>query len=376
MVRTISDRISAVMTGESKAGWFLNILLGGFETLYRIAVYCRNRMYDSGMLPVRRLPCSVICVGNLTAGGTGKTPMTIYLVRLLNGIGFRTAVISRGYKGTAEHGSAVVSDGDRILSGPEIAGDEPYMMAKKLEGIPVLVGADRFQVGMKAVEKFSPDVIVCDDAFQHRRLHRDMDIVLIDDATFLGNRHLLPKGILREPASSMARADLLVLTRCKNGKSRSLERLSKMAPGKPVFTSFHESYVCGIYKGKTAGETGGMPVDSVQNFNFLRKSNVFVFSGIARNDAFFNTVAALSNKVVGAMAFDDHHRYRESDLCRISDQAAASDADYIVTTEKDYVKIAGRMNSPVDIVVLGVRLVVRAEETEFLEQIRKKIASG
>ena len=368
-------KIQGAMIGETAPGPVLKLLLVLLSRFYGMLVRLRRILYDHGIFRTRRLPCGVISIGNLTVGGTGKTPMTIYLADLLKNSGYRPVVISRGYKGRAEKKGGVVSDRDKILLGADIAGDEPFLMAQRLEGIPVLVGADRFKAGMKAVNNFFPDVIVLDDAFQHCRLHRDMDIVLIDDKSFLGNRHLLPRGILREPASSMARADLFVLTRCDGGKSRSYELLSEMASGKPVFKSSHEPYVCGIYNGEKAGTEVGIPLDASRNFDFLKKANVFVFSGIAKNEEFLNTVESLFGRVAGVLAFDDHHRYSEPDFRRISEEAKKCAADYIVTTEKDYVKIAHRMHSPVDIVVIGVRLSLGVEESQFLQQIIEKIVS-
>ena len=224
------------MTGETVPGPLLHFLLTFLSTLYGIGVRLRMILYDQGFFQTRKLPCAVISIGNLTVGGTGKTPMTIYLAQLLNGLGYKPAVISRGYKGLLEKKGGVVSDRQKVLLSPEVAGDEPFMMAQKLKEIPVLVGADRFRTGMKAVEQFSPDVIIFDDAFQHRRLKRDLDIVLIDDRTFLGNRHLLPRGILREPVAGISRGDLFVLTRCNDMSNSSSERsLCEIAPGKLVF---------------------------------------------------------------------------------------------------------------------------------------------
>jgi len=186
--------IQAVMTGEKVAGPILHFLLMFLSMLYGFAVKLRTILYDKKIVKSRKLPCAVISIGNLTVGGTGKTPMTIYIAKLLKGLGYQPAVISRGYKGLAENKGGVVSDRQKVILSPEFAGDEPFMMAQNLKEIPVLVGADRFQIGMTAVTQFSLDVIILDDAFQHRRLYRDLDIVLVDDKSLFGNGYLLPRG--------------------------------------------------------------------------------------------------------------------------------------------------------------------------------------
>ncbi|MBC2715065.1 MAG: tetraacyldisaccharide 4'-kinase [Desulfobacteraceae bacterium] len=368
----MTKNAQAVMTGEKTAGPLLKLLLMILSTLYGIAVRLRAILFDHGVFQSRTLPCGVISIGNLTVGGTGKTPMTIYLAERLKEFGFKPAVISRGYKGQAENKGGIVSDGHNILLGPDIAGDEPFMMAQRLKDIPVLVGADRFQIGMKAVEKFCPDVIIFDDAFQHRRLNRDLDIVLVDDKSLFGNRYLLPRGILREPVSGLSRGDLFVLTRCDNS-NRSFDSLSEMAPGKPIFKSFHEPYMCGIFNGTDCDFPGSSELNSSQDYEFLKMSKVFVFSGIAKNEEFLRTVKALAGAVVGMIPLDDHHKYTETDYRLIVNQARKCSAEFLVTTEKDYVKVAGKIQSPMDIVVVGIRVSFKHDEMKFSEFIKEKV---
>ncbi len=384
----LKSHIKRVITGETSAGPLLQGLLTALAALYRVAVRLRGVLYDRGVFPVHTLPCGVVSIGNLAAGGTGKTPMTLYLARLLQDQGYHPAVISRGYGGNAEKTGTVVSDGRQILAGPEIAGDEPVMMARHLNGIPVLAGADRYAVGMKAMALFSPDVIVLDDGFQHRRLHRDLDVVLVDSQGFFGNRCLLPRGILREPLAGVSRADILVLTRWSDGKAHRQKQLSVLAPDKPVFRAVHAPYVAGIYSagdysaGSRPGE--GNPASEVAfGMDFLKTEKVFVFSGIAGNTGFKDTVAELAGEVAGSLGFGDHHAYTRKDLQMITARAAASGARYLVTTEKDYVKIAGKIGKAVhnpvdvsmDIVVLGIWIFFLPDAPGFDETIQKNIAS-
>ena len=370
----ITQKIQAVMTGEKIAGPVFQFLLLVLSRLYGIAVRLRGFLYDHGIFKSQTLPCGVVSIGNLTVGGTGKTPMTIYLAEMLKEAGFKPAVISRGYKGKAEKKGGVVSDRHHVLLEPDIAGDEPFMVAQKLKEIPVLVGADRFQIGMKAMEKFSPDVIIFDDAFQHRRLERDLDIVLVDDKSFFGNQYLLPMGILREPVSGISRGDVFILTRCDEHSDRSFDRLTEIAHGKPIFKSFHEPYVCGIYNGTGQDAADSYSATTSHNFDFLKTSKVFVFSGIAKNEEFRATVAGLVEEVVGAVGFNDHHKYMETDFRLIAGKAKKCSAAFLVTTEKDYVKIADKIQSPVDIVVVGIRISFKQDALKFSEFIKDKVA--
>lgn len=371
----ITRKIQAIINGETTPGPLLGGLLKILSMLYGIVVSIRGSLYDYGIFRTRKLPCGVISIGNLTVGGTGKTPMTIYLAQLLKDCGYQPAVISRGYRGQAENKGAIVSDRRNIISGPDVAGDEPFMMANRLKGIPVLVGADRFEIGMKAVQQFSPDVIVFDDAFQHRRLMRDLNIVLVDDKSFFGNQCLLPRGMLREPVSGISRGDVFVLTRCDHHTgSRSFSRLAEMAPGKPIFKAFHTPYVCGIFNGEHRSAPGCPTMDASENFEFLKTSKVFVFSGIAKNEEFTATVEKLAGEVLGAVGFNDHHQYTESDLQMIAGRAQNSFAEFLVTTEKDYVKIAGKLQSAMPIVVIGIGISFKQDEKRFTEFIKDKAA--
>lgn len=365
--------IQAVITGEKQPGPLLKWLLMILSALYGGIVRIRGAFYDFGIFPTRKLSCGVISIGNLTVGGTGKTPMTIYLANLLKDLGYQPAVISRGYKGAAEKTGGIVSNRHKVLLDAAAAGDEPFLMAQSLKGIPVLVGADRFKTGLKAIEQFSPDVIVLDDAFQHRRLKRDLDIVLVDDQSFLGNRHMLPRGMLREPVSGISRADILVLTRCNHDSTDSLRKLNEMAPQKPIFKASHDAYVTGVFTTEKNGSSKPIVLGTSSTVDFLKTAKVFVFSGIARNDEFRKTVAGLAGEVTGAIGFNDHHTYTQTDFRRISSRAQKYSADYLVTTEKDYVKIAGKICSPIDIVVIGIRIAFSDQGGSFSDTIKNKV---
>ena len=187
-------------------------ILYTISLLYRLIINWRNRLYDHKIFQEVKLPCPVISVGNITAGGTGKTPCVIWLAQMLQEQGFKPAVLSRGYGGKSSSPVNVVSDGSNILLSGTIAGDEPRLIAQTLKGIPVITGPKRILTGKKAIDNFGVNVLICDDAFQHRQIFRDINIVLLDSEKPLGNGYLLPRGSLREPATR-AEAMSLILGR-------------------------------------------------------------------------------------------------------------------------------------------------------------------
>ena len=220
----------------------LKMALYGISKIYGGAQVVRRECYRRGWRRSFRLPCKVVSVGNLAVGGTGKTPMTAYLARAFEQMGQRVVVISRGYKGGGGRTSRVVSDGHQVLMTAPQSGDEAQLLARQLKTIPVLIGKDRYQAGMDAVAQFQPDVIILDDGFQHLRLSRDLDLVLLDAAAPFGNGHLLPRGILREPVSALAAADGVVFTRAVPDQSANVEHLDFLHPEMAVFRSTHKPY--------------------------------------------------------------------------------------------------------------------------------------
>lgn len=351
----------------------LHGLLYAASRIYGVGVRLRAAGFRAGVLPVKRLPCRVISVGNITAGGTGKTPMAIYMARQMQQMGYRPAVLSRGYMGGAEKTGAVVSDGHSLFSEPRAAGDEPFLMACRLGGVPVLVGANRYQSGMRAVTEFDPDTIVLDDAFQHRKLYRDLDLVLIDAKRGIGNGQLLPCGMLREPVSGLARADAIVLTRSE--KKQEVPDIP-VFPDTPVFRAEHVPYLAGVYDSTQHPELHVSVLEQSTGFECLEGHRIFAFSGIAQNREFRGMLEARVGPLCGFAEFADHYFYMESDLQDIADRAQSSGAEYLVTTEKDFMRIAGRMPGLLPLAVVGVEMafVSNREEERFLCFVRRKLA--
>jgi tetraacyldisaccharide 4'-kinase len=316
---------------------------------YGGAVRARNRLFDLGVLRQEKVGCPVVSVGNLTVGGTGKTPMVILLAGMLRDRGMRPAVLSRGYGGKSTSGVLVVSDGRQILAGPEEAGDEPVLIARRLKGIPVLAGAKRALTGRYARENFGVDVMVLDDGFQHRWIHRDLDIVLLDSRQPLGNGLLLPRGPLREPPLALERAGVVVFTRLQDSAGPVMDKdISGILSGRPVLRTR-------IRPTNLVGADGTeLPL------SFLAGKKVFAFAGIAQPESFRQTVEGLGGIIAGFRAFPDHHRYTAEDWGRIEHDAGLARADIVLATEKDLVKLQGIPQALTRIHGLAI-------ETEILE---------
>jgi tetraacyldisaccharide 4'-kinase len=377
---SIKKKIESVMSsqGATSVSRLASLLLV-ISTFYGTAQKLRANCYRQNILRPQKLPCKVISVGNMTVGGTGKTPMTIYVAQKLQQLGTRVAVISRGYKGGAESSGGVVSDGRNLLMGPEQAGDEPFLIAGRLENIPVIVGKNRFAAGMLAIRKFQSEVIVLDDAFQHLKLRRDIDIVLLDYTRPLGNTHLLPRGILREPVSALRRATACILTRSPTGPDEAAATIpagiKAYMPDIPIFTSSHHPY---MYTVKSAIPT---PFNAISHFiaphdsDQIKYKKVYGFSGIARNDDFQRTVATLGFTPMGFFEFSDHHKYSRDDLKKMIRIAQAAGADCLITAEKDHARIAHQKPLSMDLVVVGVRIEFCGNGQDFISFIESRLRS-
>lgn len=347
-------------------------LLYLFSVAYGGGVRFRRFCYRQGFIKTKRLPCKAVSIGNVTAGGTGKTPMTMYLANLIQQHGYHVAVVSRGYQGAAEKKGGIVSDGEKLYMGPDEAGDEPFMMARRLRKIPVIVGKDRFAAGMLAAEKLGTDVVVLDDAFQHLRLERDLDLVLLDHLCPFGNEHLLPRGALREPLDALARCDAVVLTRYDEYNPAALETVKNAAAFQPIFRSVHVPFVQEVVScTRTTGPDRGPEVD----IEALKNCRAVVFSGLANNDDFRRTIESTGCSIKKFIGFADHYAYKDRDLDNIRQATEQSEADIIITTDKDFMKISGRIRWPFDLFVIGIRISFAGDEKAFREFIINRISN-
>ncbi|MDA8100035.1 MAG: tetraacyldisaccharide 4'-kinase [Nitrospiraceae bacterium] len=338
------------MYGRKRSA-LLELILSVLSMPYRFAVALRDWGYRSGVLRTNRLPCRVISVGNLTLGGTGKTPAVMAVAEVLLRKGRKPSILSRGYGRSAGDAVTVVSDGKGAKAGVAQSGDEPALMAARMQSVPVIVGRDRFEAGMTAVQRFHPDTAILDDGFQHRRLKRDVDIVLIDASDPFGNGKLFPAGILREPLASLRRASLVLITRTDmaadlRGLKEQIARFTKA----PLVSSRHAPAY--LYDTATGEE---------KPLTALRGTAVFAFAGIARPAAFLRLLASLGADVRGRSVYPDHYAYAKDDLADLFQQAVDCGAVLVVTTEKDSVKLAGM--APEGIWALRIDLEVAERDT-------------
>jgi tetraacyldisaccharide 4'-kinase len=363
-IADLKKRIETIIkSGEGKVNFPLSSFLSTSSIFYGGAVKLRSVFYSKGIICSKRLPCMVISVGNITLGGTGKTPMTIYTAQLIRRLGYKVVVISRGYKGGAEKIGGIVSNGSQIFMTSDDAGDEPFMMVQKLDQIPVIVGQDRFTSGMLAIREFDPQVVILDDGFQHLKLLRDMDLVLLDYSRPFGNNHLFPRGVLREPISALLRGDAFILTRSDAPGPTAFNDHIPLTQGRPVFRSFHVPRVYKVLKGKTIECDQGL----------LKRCKVYAFAGIARNDDFQRTLKEFECKIKGFLDFPDHHRYSSSDIDKILRSAKAAEADVLITTEKDHARITNEVIWPMDLMVVGIEVSFGTEANSFFDFIKSKI---
>ncbi len=350
-------RIDRFIYQKEKSFWtrILLLPLHFLSLFYGGAVRARTLVYTLGLKKPKRLPCPVISVGNITVGGTGKTPIVMTLARELMKREVPIAVLSRGYKGKKPSGP-LVSDGRRIILSSEESGDEPFLMAKSLKDIPVLVGRDRFVTGQMAFQRSAIRGLLLDDGYQHLQLYRDLNILLIDSHIGFGDENLLPRGILREPLSHLRRADLFLLTKVDHPEAcRSLEaRLREVHPSSPIFHSHYEP----------SGLIG--PNGEWEELHSLKGKKALIFSGIANPDYFSSLLKRSGMEIVKEVILPDHYRYTPKDL--VSLEKEGKGADWFVTTEKDMVKLVGFNIGHLPIRALRIEARIWEEE-EFYQRV-------
>lgn len=325
---------------------FLRFLLKIASQFYSAAVRIRNFSYDKGGLKTHKAPVPVISVGNITAGGTGKTPLVIWLCNYLQGKNVRPAVLTRGYR-----------------SGKGTLSDEPAILIKSCPGAKIIVNPDRVAGATKAVEKLRAQILIMDDGFQHRRLARDLEIAAIDATCPFGYEQLLPAGLLREPVKALARADVAVITRTNQVSAQQLadleERLKLLNPKMVIAKSTHTPVCAKALKGRQI------------SLDELRTKKIFAFCGIGNPQAFEYTLEQLGLNIRGTKVYSDHHRYSPADICDIYEEGRYLNADVILTTQKDWVKTAlpamGRGN--ILFAYLDIRLELVAGEDKITRLI-------
>ncbi len=361
--------------------WTLPLAL--FSFMYGMGVRLRLSAYRKGILKGKSLPGFVLSVGNLTAGGTGKTPAVVMLARWALDQGYRAAILSKGYKGRYKQAILEVSDGKGIHADVRTAGDEPFLLAKEVPGSPVIISRRRYQAGMYAHAKFGSDFFILDDGFQHLELDRTLNLALIDARDPFGNGHLLPWGPLREPLHQLSRADAFILTRyrtagraeCKEQRvnnnatgyspcalrsgQETLRFLKERFPSTPVFRAEH-------LPDKLVFPASGV----VHDPGFLREKCVLGFSGIAHPERFEETLIGLGADVIQFRGFRDHYLFNGNDMEELAYMKERAGAQYLITTQKDWVRIAPVLPVYADLAYLSIRFKLLEEQDGVLRMIK------
>jgi tetraacyldisaccharide 4'-kinase len=365
---------------EERHDWKANLtraLLFGSSKLFQVAVKIRRFLYNWRILRDKTLGVQVIAIGNLTVGGTGKTPVVEKFARELRDAGRNVAILSRGYRSKPvplhqrllnkillredQTPPRVVSNGKSLLLDSEMAGDEPYMLASNLKDVVVLVDKDRVKSGRYAIEKFGCDTLLLDDGFQYWDLRgRRHDVVLIDRQQPFGNEHLLPRGTLREPPSHLARAHTIFITKSDGNTGELRERIAKLNSTAAVIECVHQPlYFEDVFTGERKG------------LDLLAGKRVASLSGIAQPESFEHSLVKLGGELVYSKRFADHHRFTQQEILNAINRAKKRQADVIVTTQKDAVRFPKIDRRDVPFYFMRVEIKIVAGANDFQDCVRK-----
>ena len=322
----------------------MQILLKILSLIYGSVIFIRNKLYDLNILKSKKAEgVEVICIGNIVAGGTGKTPAVQYFVKKYLNEGKKVGILSRGYKGKRKEDLLLVRNNKEILATSAESGDEAYLHALNLK-VPVAVSKDRYKGAVYLRDVCKVDIIIMDDGFQHRKLTKDKNIILIDATNPFGGNDYLPKGRLRESLESLKRADELIITKSNYINNESLEKirhkLLKYGKKISVATFSEENFY------NMNGEE--------KELSMVKDKKILIFSSIANPKIFYETVKSLEPSEIEEIKFEDHHLYKLEEIKNISEKG--KNCDYIVTTEKDIVKINEKIDKLL-ILKMGFKIV-------------------
>ena len=344
-------------------GWLVNLKLMG----YKVRIFKQ-----------KKLSCCVISLGNITVGGTGKTPTAQRLARDIRDMGYRVVILNRGYRAKWKGRVGIVSDGKRLLMTAAEAGDEAYMLAKHLPDVPVLIGAERAQTGQYAIDHFGAEVAILDDGYQHWQLQRDMDILLVDAVNVFGNGYMLPRGTLREQVSHLDRADVCLMTKVDQAREGSCDHIRntmrKYNPDALILESIHQPRcLIDLLDWNENISSNGLDVSEMKGMR------VMAVSAIGNPASFEQTLSDIGAVIIESLRFPDHHDYTIEEMNDAIDQAQRQGAEAIVITEKDAVKIpqlnreALRAKSPVPVYVVSVEVTFQKGNAEFLKLLKAEL---
>ena len=347
-----------------------------FSLIYEQLVNLKLTMYRWGWAKKERLGCYVISLGNVTVGGTGKTPTAQHLAREISDMGYRVAILNRGYRAKWRGEVGIVSDGHTLKMDAETAGDEAFMLAKHLPNVPVLIGAQRAVTGRYAIEHFGAEVAILDDGYQHWQLERDMDILLVDAVNVFGNGYLLPRGTLREPLSHIDRADVCLMTKVDQAAPGAIahiwETFRSYNQDGLILESIHQPRqfvrLSDWYEDIAAG---GVPVTEMEG------KKVLAVSAIGNPASFEQTLADLGIEMVESMRYPDHHDYGERDMAEVLYRAETLGVEASVITEKDAWKVPGdvvRAKWRIPMYVISVEVTLQKGREEFFQELKRQLA--
>jgi tetraacyldisaccharide 4'-kinase len=352
------------------------ILFGGSK-VFQVAIKLRRWLYNIRILRDKTLGVQVIAIGNLTLGGTGKTPVVEKFARALRDAGRNVAILSRGYRSKPvplhqkflnkillredQTPPRIVSDGKSLLLDSEMAGDEPYMLASNLKDVVVLVDKDRVKSGRYAIEKFGCDTLLLDDGYQYWDLQgRRHDVVLIDRQQPFGNEHLLPRGTLREPPSHLARAQTIFITKSDGNTADLRKRISKLNPTAAVIECVHHPlYFEDVFSGERVG------------LDFLAGKRIASLSGIAQPESFESSLVKLGAELLYSKRFTDHHRFTQQEILNAINRSKKRQAEIIVTTQKDAVRFPKIDRRDLPIYFMRVEIKIVNGANDFQDCVRK-----
>ncbi len=360
-------------------GLFPHLIMGIlyiFSLIYGLLVNIKLAGYKYGIFQKQKLDCFVISLGNVTVGGTGKTPTAQRLARDIRDMGYRVVILNRGYRAKWHGEVGIVSDGKRLHMDAAEAGDEAYMLAKHLPEVPVLIGAERAKTGRYAMEHFGAEVAILDDGYQHWQLERDLDILLVDAVNVFGNGYILPRGTLREPISHISRADICLMTKVDQAAAGSCdyirETVHRYNPEARIVESIHQPR-CFIPLTEWYVNIASQGIDIAQ----MRGKRIMAVSAIGNPASFEQTLSDLGAVIIESLRYPDHHDYAMSEMTDIFQQAENAGAEAIVITEKDAVKIpadVAREKWSIPIYVICVEVNFQKGSEGLADLLKKRLA--
>lgn len=376
---TVETFVLEVITGQRRDKKAAIVRFGLFllSKVFHVIIKLRRLLYELRLLRDYTIGVQVIAIGNLTVGGTGKTPVVEKFARELQDQGRTVAILSRGYRSKPpplmkrladkillredRTPPRIVSDGKSLLLDSETAGDEPYMLASNLKDVIVLVDKDRVKAGRYAIEKFGCDTLLLDDGFQYWKLAgRRRDIVLVDCQQPFGNEHLLPRGVLREPPSHLARASTIFITKCNGSVSRLRARIAQLNPSAGVIECVHHPlYFEDVFTGERKG------------LDFIRGIKLAALSGIAQPESFEQSLVEQGAELVYTKRYADHHRFTQQEILNAVNRSKKRQAVAIITTQKDAVRFPKIDRRDLPIYFMRVEIKILAGAKDFQDCVRQ-----